>query len=240
MKILKFTLFCILCNVFLISQLTAQLLLNLPNNNDECGNAIPQLIIYEVTIEHVIDNHYNMYIQYNETSFESSDYELQINLPSNSGNEFMPFSPTITTLIIVPEPIDEVIQFGCSSNINFRIAKVCGGQETYSNIVSIESINCLDGIHYKKSSFNNMLNEDNNISIAPQPASNIIKIKNYENEFISNASIFSIYGQELLNYNSTSLTSELNLELPKLASGNYIVKIDTHKGNTYFKKLIIK
>jgi Secretion system C-terminal sorting domain len=67
--------------------------------------------------------------------------------------------------------------------------------------------------------------------LSPNPVNDVLQLK--ANEIIKNITVYSVIGQEVLNYKNTA--SEMKLDLSKLTSGNYFVKIETEISQKTYK-----
>lgn len=76
----------------------------------------------------------------------------------------------------------------------------------------------------------NSINKDSDITIYPQPATNVLYIKNDSKEQIINAQLLNQVGQVLINYTSNTLTS---ISLSSVPSGMYILKLHSKSGYIY-------
>jgi len=90
----------------------------------------------------------------------------------------------------------------------------------------------------------NILPDEINLDIYPNPSDNDIKIKFYlPEESIINIKIFSMGGILVKNVISNKLytigTNYLNFNMENISSGEYIIKLSTNR-NTYNQKLLIK
>jgi Secretion system C-terminal sorting domain len=72
---------------------------------------------------------------------------------------------------------------------------------------------------------------DLDFSLSPNPVNDVLQLKS--NEIIKNVTVYSVIGQEFLNLKNTS--SEVKLDLSKLTSGNYFVKIETEISQKTYK-----
>jgi hypothetical protein len=73
--------------------------------------------------------------------------------------------------------------------------------------------------------------DDMAFSLSPNPVIDVLYLK--ANETIKNITVYSIIGQEVLNFKNTS--SQVKLDLSKLISGNYFVKIETELRQKTYK-----
>jgi Secretion system C-terminal sorting domain len=67
--------------------------------------------------------------------------------------------------------------------------------------------------------------------LSPNPVNDVLQLK--ANEIIKNITVYSVIGQEFLNLKNTS--SEVKLDLSKLTSGNYFVKVETEISQKTYK-----
>jgi Secretion system C-terminal sorting domain len=72
---------------------------------------------------------------------------------------------------------------------------------------------------------------DLDFSLSPNPVNDVLQLKS--NEIIKNVTVYSVIGQEFLNLKNTS--SEVKLDLSKLTSGNYFVKVETEISQKTYK-----
>lgn len=78
----------------------------------------------------------------------------------------------------------------------------------------------------------------NGLSIVHSQSDHLITIGNHLNSTIKSVVLYNILGQCISNLTEVSINSELQLPVPKINSGNYIIKIDTDNGS-YSKKIAI-
>ncbi len=79
-----------------------------------------------------------------------------------------------------------------------------------------------------------------NINIYPNPATNNITIDNI-NEGNFSITLYDLLGKKQFHYTANSENSKINLDIPKLSSGTYILNItEKELNNTISKKIIIK
>jgi hypothetical protein len=76
---------------------------------------------------------------------------------------------------------------------------------------------------------------DNDISVFPNPAQDILTIEYYQFTGIEEIILFDITGKPLFDYKLSGITTNINVSF--LSSGVYIIKIFTHN-NLFVKKLI--
>jgi len=79
-------------------------------------------------------------------------------------------------------------------------------------------------------------NTSNSISIAPNPAKNIITLNSVD--LINNISLYNISGKQILNISNLH-TNSRTIDLSEMSSGMYIIKISGENFNTS-EKLLIK
>lgn len=68
-------------------------------------------------------------------------------------------------------------------------------------------------------------------SVSPNPVVDILNLKT--TQIIKNVTIYSVIGQEVMKIKNTS--SEMKVDLSRLTSGNYFLKLETEKGQKIFK-----
>ena len=82
---------------------------------------------------------------------------------------------------------------------------------------------------------------NNNINIYPNPIkNNNLIIQTNESIFVKHVSIYDLSGKQVFAQNINSLENNLNLTLPNLPNGMYIVQIDTEKGLVNKKINVLK
>ena len=74
------------------------------------------------------------------------------------------------------------------------------------------------------------LNLINKLTAYPNPVATTITLKTNDDEFINTITVYSMLGQEIMHINQLR-TSEFLLNLNSLSQGNYIIKLQTTKGN---------
>lgn len=80
---------------------------------------------------------------------------------------------------------------------------------------------------------------ENNISVYPNPASNLIFIKTKSSVNVKDVTIYNILGRKVLENELKSRTVQ-NIDVNKLNTGMYILKIETSDFGSYTKKIMIK
>lgn len=78
----------------------------------------------------------------------------------------------------------------------------------------------------------------NGLSIVHSQSDHLITITNHLNSTIKSVVLYNILGQSISNLTEATLNSELQLAVPKINSGNYIIKVDTDNGS-FSKKIAI-
>jgi len=249
MKILKFTLFLILCNVFFIGGLEAQILLNelqikSSTNDASCSGIMPLLIIDRLDIIESLDKPLQTYITFNESDFENFDQYQIVRAPNIAqttdnnnghtiidGNEFISDNPII--FIKVPQTGDEhATPIGaCSSN--FQIKAVCNGIEYFSNIASSIGLPCGSN-ELRKASEEHLVNVS--LSFAPK----IIYFKNLQGVQISSVSFYNLGGQELFTKMNNSSSTIFEINVSSLTSGMYIAKVFINEETFILKKVVVR
>ena len=85
-----------------------------------------------------------------------------------------------------------------------------------------------------------MISDDDNINIFPQPASDFVNISFPENTTIYNLEVFDLFGELLFTRNINNSLQNLTLPVNNLAQGTYLLKLNTHKGIITQKIIVIK
>jgi len=241
MKILKFTLFSLLCNVFFISGLEAQIPLNelqikSSTNDASCYGIMPLLIIDRLDIVGSLDKPLQTYVTFNESDFENFDqYQIvkasDIGQTTENNNGFISDEPIL--IIVVPQTGGEPVTLLPSCNSSFQIKAVCNGIEYYSNVVSSIGLPCGSNELRKAS-------EKHTVIAALVSASRNVYIKNLQGKQISSVKFYNLEGQELFTKlnNSTSSTFEINLS--SVNSGMYIAKVFIDEETFILKKIVVR
>ena len=89
-----------------------------------------------------------------------------------------------------------------------------------------------------KEGINVPINLTNDLDIYPNPATNELRIINYNPQNNNNLAIYDIYGKEILNISIENTTSPI-INISNLSSGIYFVKLEDN-GQIKTKKLIIE
>lgn len=78
------------------------------------------------------------------------------------------------------------------------------------------------------------------VSLSPNPTKDIVSISNSTSEAIDNIQFFDVIGKLVKSIKIESVNNKIQLNLEEFNSGIYLVKINSIKGNTSTKKLVIK
>jgi len=85
----------------------------------------------------------------------------------------------------------------------------------------------------------NSLSFEESLTMAPNPATDILTIKTKNNNVLKNVSIFNVLGKQVATYSFNNSSESQKLNISNLASGLYIVKIQDNANRSMSKKLII-
>ena len=107
------------------------------------------------------------------------------------------------------------------------------GQATHMRVVLENQRNQL--IKYQATGIATTFHQEDNVTVYPQPATNSINIE-YTGQ-ISSIKLYNMLGQNIMSEYGNNITQ---LDVSKLASGNYIINIQTDKGTTIAKRIMIK
>ena len=80
----------------------------------------------------------------------------------------------------------------------------------------------------------------NNITISPNPSNGLITLAKPSGLDLEQAVVYNVIGKQVKSINLETMTDSKPIDLSTLASGLYLVNIQTSNGNTITKKLIIK
>lgn len=80
----------------------------------------------------------------------------------------------------------------------------------------------------------------NNITISPNPSNGLIILNKPSSLDLQKAIVYNVIGKQVKAINLVSMSDSRKLDLSDLASGLYLVNIQTSNGNAITKKLIIK
>lgn len=114
---------------------------------------------------------------------------------------------------------------------------------TFSNDGDVSGNHGDSDIWFGKINISNLAIEENNptnssLTIAPNPATNYFTIDLLGDFYkLKSCAIFDLHGKKVKEVNTT-ITNKINIE--NLATGNYIIQIETEKGEMIYKKLIKK
>lgn len=237
MKILNFTLFFILCNLFFIGELKAQILLpgfeiEPANTGTPCNNIVPNLVVDHILLE-PLEQAVGLHIMFNESDFVDFDhYEMLI---TDNIKTYTTIGPSVIIIIKVPQTIDPTSYVSCNSlDLSFQIKVVCDGIEYYSNIVPSQNLLCGYKNEFHKASKNQTIN------VTQPSTSNIVYFRNLQDAQISSVSFYNLEGQELLTKMNSSSSSIFEINLSSLASGMYIAKVNVNEGNFILKKVLVR
>ncbi|REE24897.1 poly(beta-D-mannuronate) lyase [Winogradskyella pacifica] len=80
---------------------------------------------------------------------------------------------------------------------------------------------------------------ENNISIYPNPAQSSLNIKVYNHTNIESFKLYSIDGRLILKGKTETINSVINIDVSKVVSGNYILKLSSQDGRSISKGIIV-
>jgi len=78
------------------------------------------------------------------------------------------------------------------------------------------------------------------ISLSPNPSKGIAYLNNTTSETLKNVQVFDVLGKLVKTITTQSTTTKTQLNLTDLNSGIYLMKVNSAKGNSSLKKLIIE
>jgi len=254
MKILKFTFFLILRNVFFIAGLEAQDIL-LPEFEikseplPSCTPKMPKFVINSFNAEifkHDILNskvYVRIHIKFNNTNFSNFDhYEIQTTY--RNGNRYDTTIGTSAILIIhVPETGGED-ELGLSSNscypldLSFQVKAICNEKEYFSNVVPHSDHVC-DFIQGKINGFSKA-SKEHSVSVVIPSTSNFVYFKSIQNLQIFSVSFYNLEGRELFTKLNDNASSMMEINLSSLTSGMYIAKIFIDEETFILKKVVVR
>jgi hypothetical protein len=164
-----------------------------------------------------------------EGYFNSTDnYPLGV---TTSTNGIVKFSIDATENVPQDQPIfihDAVTGFDYNIKENALEIQLAAGN--YDNRFSLRFI----GTNLGTSTFEST----NGLSIVHSQSDHQITITNHLNSNIESVILYNILGQCISTMTEDNLDTELHLEVPKINSGNYIIKVNTDNGS-YSKKIAI-
>jgi len=219
MKNLKLVVVSILIHTFLAGQLLAQL--QTSSNADIysfCAAKVPDL---EISIA-------NDEVYYNRSAYEYLDEIELLKYEAVCSDENLTTCPPGRWVVVPNAPLAQLFE-KCKA-YNFKIEGYCNGIRYESEIVTIR---------YNDKSCARLTSSKSNLTFYPQPASDILFVKNLEGELIQSVSILNMQGQKLLMKQKSQFTSKNSIELSDLNSGIYLVELQTNNGITHIKKLTI-
>lgn len=235
MKILKFTLFSLLCNLFFINQLSAQILLpGLPTEPTEvlCNDIVPNLVIDHLYLES-LDEYTYVHITFNESDFENFDhYEVRT---TNNFSGHTTIGPSAIIIIKVPETGGPGNSFvSCNFlDLSFQIKAVCNGEEHYSNTIFSQNLTC-NSNEFRKAI------EEYTVNVVQSSASNIVYFRGLHDIQISSVGIYNLDGQELFAKINNSSSSIFEINVSSLTPGMYIAKVFIDEETFILKKVVVR
>lgn len=129
---------------------------------------------------------------------------------------------------------------GASGPITWAL-NPAGTLTTFGEDMNGELYCAISGVVYKiiDSSMSVSDFEKNGFSMFPNPAKDMVSIKNAPNVALSKIELFDITGK-LLMTELTEAAPENSFDISALAKGMYVVAIETQSGNKYQSKLIVE
>jgi len=167
-------------------------------------------------------------VYYNRSAYEYLDKVELLRYEEGCSDESLISCPPGKWVVVPNTPVFQ--PFEKCKTYDFKIEGYCNGIRYESEIVTIR---------YNDKTCARLTSSNNNLTFYPQPASDIVFVKNLENEFIQFFSILNMQGQELLTKRKSQLTSASTIKLPYLNSGIYLIELQTNNGTIHIKKLTV-
>ena len=194
--------------------------------------------VAESNVEVVFDNNYLMKKVYNNINFTTSWFTVKLYIDYNTNKKYV----HIPALNIVKEDT-----MGATISVIDRISlgsRVIAANTTgYTGVIAkYDNIRMTALKTLPQELIDAILSTDNflaaKFNIYPNPATNVVTITNNENRLVNQVTIYDNTGK-LINTQSFNEQAEIQLNVEHLASGTYMLHLQTAEG-TAVKKLVKK